>query len=74
MTQKRRQYNGQFKFEVAIEAANEVKTTNQIASEYEAHLNQVSGWKDQLFFSGRPSGRNESKPPKKQNYMSKSAA
>jgi transposase-like protein len=52
MTQKRRQYNGQFKFKVALEAVKGVKTTNQIASEYGLHPNQVSGWKKQLLEAG----------------------
>lgn len=64
MTQKRRQYNGQFKFKVALEAVKGAKTTNQIASEYGLHPNQVSGWKKQLLEAGpdvfqRPSNRQE---------------
>jgi transposase-like protein len=52
MTQKRKQYNMQFKFKVALEAAKEGKTRNQIASDYDLHPNQVSTWKKQLVEEG----------------------
>jgi transposase-like protein len=52
MTQKRKQYNMQFKFKVALEAAKGVKTINQLASEYDLHPNQVSSWKKQLVEAG----------------------
>jgi len=52
MAQKRNQYNMQFKFKVAMEAAKGVKTINQIASEHELHPNQVSKWKKQLLAEG----------------------
>jgi transposase-like protein len=52
MTQKRKQYNMQFKFKVALEAAKGVKTINQLASDYDLHPNQVSSWKKQLVEAG----------------------
>jgi putative transposase len=52
MTQKRKQYNMQFKFKVALEAAKEGKTVNQLASDYDLHPNQVSIWKKQLLEEG----------------------
>jgi transposase-like protein len=52
MIQKRKQYNQQFKFKVALEAARGVKTVNQIASENSLHPNQVSQWKKQLLAEG----------------------
>ncbi len=52
MTQKRKQYNMQFKFKVALEAAKEGKTVNQLASDYDLHPNQVSIWKRQLLEEG----------------------
>jgi transposase-like protein len=52
MTQKRKQYTMQFKFKVALEAAKEAKTINQLASDYELHPSQVSGWKKQLLEEG----------------------
>jgi transposase-like protein len=52
MTQKRKQYNMQFKFKVALEAAKGVKTISQLASEYDLHPNQVSSWKKQLVEAG----------------------
>ncbi|GIK55084.1 MAG: transposase [Chloroflexi bacterium] len=52
MMQKRKQYNQQFKFKIALEAAKGVKTINQIASENSLHPNQVSQWKKQLLDEG----------------------
>ena len=52
MTNKRRRHSARFKFQVALEAAKETKTINQIASEYELHPNQVSLWKKQLLEEG----------------------
>ena len=48
MKNQRRQYNGQFKFRVALEALGETKTINEIASQYEIHPTQVKQWKRQL--------------------------
>ena len=52
MTQKRKQYTMQFKFKVALEAAKEGKTVNQLARDYDLHPNQVSIWKKQLLEEG----------------------
>jgi putative transposase len=52
MTQKRKQYNMQFKFKVALDATKGVKTINQLASDYDLHPNQVSSWKKQLVEEG----------------------
>ena len=52
MTQKRKQYNVQFKFKVALDAAKGVKTINQLASDYDLHPNQVSSWEKQLVEAG----------------------
>ena len=52
MTQKRKQYNMQFKFKVALDAIKGVKTINQLASDYDLHPNQVSSWKKQLVEEG----------------------
>jgi putative transposase len=52
MTQKRKQYTMQFKFKVALDAAKGSKTINQLASDYDLHPNQVSGWKKQLLEEG----------------------
>ena len=37
MTKKRRQYPASFKFKVALEAINGMKTISQIASDHEVH-------------------------------------
>jgi putative transposase len=52
MPGKRKQYNAQYKFETALEAARGLKTINQLASEKGLHPNQVSQWKRQLLEEG----------------------
>ncbi len=45
---KRKQYDSQFKAEVALEAVKNQKTIAQIGSDYGIHPNCVSKWKKQL--------------------------
>lgn len=52
MTQKRKQYKAEFKFQIGLEAAKGLKTINQLASEHALHPNQVSQWKRQLLDQG----------------------
>ncbi len=52
MAKQRKRYTAQFKFEIALEAAKELKTINQIASDHSLHPNQVSQWKKQLIEEG----------------------
>lgn len=52
MAKKRRKHSDQFKFKVALEATQGVKTLNEIASQYNLHPNQVSTWKKQLLTEG----------------------
>ena len=52
MAKKRRTHNNQFKFKVALEASQGLKTLNEIASQYGLHPNQVSNWKKQLLTEG----------------------
>ena len=52
MTVKRQQRSAKFKFKVALEAAKELKTVSQIASEYRVNPSQVSKWKKQLQSQG----------------------
>jgi putative transposase len=52
MAQKRRQYNGQFKFKVALEAAKGTKTMSELASETGVHPTQIGQWKRQLLEEG----------------------
>ena len=52
MTKKRRRYKAEFKFKVALEAAREIKTISQLASEYQVHPNQIRTWKKQLLTGG----------------------
>lgn len=52
MTRKRKQYDSQFKFRVALEAARGQKTVNEIASDQGVHPNQVRDWKKKLMDEG----------------------
>jgi transposase-like protein len=52
MPKKRREHNAQFKFRVALEAAKEQKTINEVASEYQVHPTLVRDWKKQLVNGG----------------------
>lgn len=52
MAHKRKQYSGQFKFKVALEAAKGTKTINQLASETGVHPTQIGQWKRQLLEEG----------------------
>lgn len=52
MTKRRKRRSAKFKFDVALEAAKGLQTTNQIASEREVHPNQISQWKKQLLEEG----------------------
>ena len=45
MSKKRRHYNAEFKFQMAMEAAIGIKTTNQLAAEHQIHPNQITNWK-----------------------------
>ena len=49
---KRRRRNTRFKFKVALEAAKGNKTVNQLASEFELRLSQISEWKHRLLDEG----------------------
>ena len=52
MAKKRRQFSNSFKFKVALEAVQELKTINEIASNHEVHPSQVKAWKKQLLAEG----------------------
>jgi putative transposase len=70
MTVKRQKRNGSFKFKVALEAAKELKTVNQIASDYQVNPGQVSQWKKQLhsqgatIFQNQPAGSQQQQEKK----------
>jgi transposase-like protein len=47
----RKRHSAEFKAKVALEAAKEIKTLNELASQYEIHAGQISQWKKQLLDS-----------------------
>jgi len=62
VTTKRKQYNNEFKFKVALESVKGVKTISQLGSEYNLHPTQIGTWKKQLLREGsavftRPNNR-----------------
>lgn len=70
MTNKRQNRSANFKFKVALEAAKELKTVSQIASEYQVNPGQVSKWKKQLqsqgatLFQTKPDGSQQQQAKK----------
>jgi len=52
MSTKRRRFNSEFKFRVALEAAKGQQTVAELASKHNLHPNQISQWKRQLLDSG----------------------
>lgn len=52
MKKERRRFSADSKFRVALEAAKELKTIAELASEHGVHPNQISKWKHQLLKEG----------------------
>jgi putative transposase len=52
VSKKRKSYSNQFKFKVALEATQGLKTLNEIASHYNLHPNLVRNWKKKLLTEG----------------------
>jgi putative transposase len=48
MKRQRRQFSGDLKAKIAVEAIKGQRTIQEIASHYEIHPNQVTQWKKQL--------------------------
>lgn len=48
MSNKRKQYNPQFKAKVALEAIRGEKTISELVSQYEVHATLINNWKRQL--------------------------
>jgi transposase-like protein len=44
----RKRHSAEFKAKVALEAAKEIKTLNELSSQYGVHSGQISLWKRQL--------------------------
>ena len=52
MSKKRRRHSAAFKFQVALAAAKESQTLNELASQFDVHPNQIRQWKQQLLEHG----------------------
>jgi len=52
MSTKRRRFNAEFKFRVALEAAKGQQTLGELAGKHNLHPNQISQWKRQLLEDG----------------------
>ena len=52
MSKKRRLFDAEYKFRVALEAAKGSKTVSQLANEHQIHPNQIRNWKRQLLEEG----------------------
>jgi transposase-like protein len=48
MTEKRKKISADLKAKVALEAIKEIKSTSQLAQEFEVHPNQITLWKKEL--------------------------
>jgi transposase-like protein len=48
----RKKHSAQFKFKLALEAAKENKTLNELASQHSIHQGQISQWKKLLMDQG----------------------
>ena len=70
MSNRRRQYSEQFKFQVALAALQEDRTINEVASGYEVHPSQVKQWKGHLKARG-PKVFSRSSPQKAQGHECK---
>jgi transposase len=49
---KKKRHTAKFKFTVALEATKEIKTLNELSSQYGIHSAQISLWKKQLLENG----------------------
>ena len=49
MSNKRKQYNSQFKAKLAIEAVRGIKTVPELASQYHVHPSVINRWKKRNF-------------------------
>ncbi len=48
MSNKRKRHSAEFKAKVALEAAKDIKTLNELGSQFNVHPAQISQWKSTL--------------------------
>ena len=76
MKKQRKSYTAAFKAKVALEAIKGQRTTNEIASAFEVHPNQVTQWKKQavsqlsdIFSNGRARAESAEEELRNQLYQ-----
>ena len=75
MKRSRRKFSAAFKTKVVLEALKEQKTTQEIATQYAVHPNQISNWKSQFISNashvfGKPSdGKSDDELEKERLYQ-----
>ena len=67
ISNKRKQYNPQFKAKVALEAVRGVKTVPELASQYSLHPTVINNWKRQLIEEAKTLFENSRKKASEQN-------
>ena len=48
MSRTRKQFSSEFKAKVALEASKEIKSLNELATQYSLHPSQISHWKKEF--------------------------
>jgi transposase-like protein len=67
MRDGRKQFSGDFKMKVAVEAIKGHRTVAEIASEYEVHPNQVTQWKKDAI-AGLPEVLSDKRQKRKEDH------
>lgn len=69
MKAKRKRHSADFKIQVALEAAKELKTLAELASQFDLHPNQISEWKKTLLARGSEVFKTSTKDVEKEGLI-----
>lgn len=64
MTKKRKRHSDEFKAKVALEAVRGLKTTAELATEFQMHPGMITRWKTQLLHEASSVFSRDSKTPR----------